>query len=92
MAALLAWDVSLDSLFQVFRSCVGTAQGDVRRKTVRGWGRSESEGKPAVPFFKEELVPVYQNIPDSGIPYDWSILTALVSTRRFITLTGNVMR
>ena len=78
----------------MFRSCVGTAQGDVGRKTVRGWGRGESVGKPAVPFFKEELVPVYhmQNLPDSGMPYDWSILTALVSTRRFITLTGNVMR
>ena len=25
-------------------------------------------------------------IPDSGIPYEWSILTALVSTKRFITL------
>ena len=63
-----------------------------KKKTVRGWGRGESEGKPAVPFFKEELVPVHQNIRDSGIPYDWSTLTALVSTRRLITLIGNVMR
>ena len=64
-----------------------------KKKTVREWGRVESEGKPAVPFFKEELVQVHKNIPDVGIPYDWSILTALVSTRRFIyTLIGNVMR
>ena len=71
-----------------------TVRRDVSRKkkTVRGWGRGESEGKPAVPFFKEELVPVHQDIRDSGIPYDWSILTALVSTRRFLTLIGNVIR
>ena len=42
-----------------------------KKKTVRRWGRGESEGKP--------------------IPYDWSILTALVSTRRFLTLIGNVI-
>lgn len=63
-----------------------------KKKTVRGWGRGESEGKPAVPFFKEELVQVHQDIRDSGIPYDWSILKALVSTRRFLTLIGNVIR
>ena len=63
-----------------------------KKKTERGGGRGESEGKPAVPFFKEELVPVHQDIRDSGIPYDWSILTALVSTRRFLTLIGNVIR
>ena len=31
------------------------------------------------------------SIPDSGIPCDWSILTALVSTWRSITLIGNVI-
>ena len=72
----------------------GDGSGRCEKKNGEGGGggRGESEGKPAVPFFKEELVPAYQNIPDSGIPYDWSILTALVSTRRFITLTGNAMR
>ena len=70
-----------------------TVRRDVsRKKNSEGVGRGESEGKPAVPFFKEELVPVHQDIRDSGIPYDWSILTALVSTRRFLTLIGNVIR
>ena len=41
--------------------------------TVRGWGRGESdEGKPVVPFFKEELVQVHQNIPDWLVDFDSS--------------------
>ena len=36
-----------------------------KKRTVRGLGRGErDEGKPVVPFFKEELVQVHQNIPD----------------------------
>ena len=58
-------------------------------KKASGWVAGESEGTPEVLLTKAR-----SGIPDSGIPwaYDWSILTSLVSTRRFITLIGNVMR
>ena len=66
---------------------MGTAQNDVSRKKQRGGGvGAESEGTPVVLFNKSSF-----RIPDSGIPYDWYILTAVVSTRGFITLIGNVM-
>ena len=61
---------------------MGTAQKDVSRKKTRGWDRGESEGKPVRLFNKSS----------SCIPYDWSILTALVSAKRFITLIGDVMQ
>ena len=62
---------------------MGKAQRDVSRKKERGDGvGDESEGTPVIPLTKAR----------SGIPYDWSILTALASNRIFITLIGNVMR
>ena len=32
------------------------------------------------------LTKALSDVPDTGIPYDWFILTALVNTWRFITL------
>ena len=55
---------------------VGTgAKGCEQKKNNEGWGRGESEGTPARLFNKSSF-----RYTDSGIPYDWSILTALVST------------
>ena len=58
-----------------------------RTTTTRGCGRGESKGTTV-----RLLTKARSSIPDSGIPYDWSILTAPVSTKRFIKLTGNVTR
>ena len=57
------------------------------KATTREWGRGESEGTPVRLFTRAQ-----SGILDSGIPYDWSILTALVNTKRFLALIGNVMR
>ena len=60
---------------------MGKAQKDVSRKkttTTRGWGRGESEGTP-VRLFDKKLLPIYQILVYP--PYDWSILTVLVSTK-----------
>ena len=64
-----------------------TVQREVSRKISEGVGSgSESEGTPVVLFSKSWI---QQGIPDSGITHDWFILTALVNTRRSITLIGN---
>ena len=47
---------------------MGTVQKDVSRKKTRRWGRGQSEETPVKLFNKSS----------SGIPYDRSILTALV--------------
>ena len=54
---------------------VGTAQKEVSRKLKKrgGQGWDESEGTLARHFNKAS-----SSIPDYGIPYDWSILRALV--------------
>ena len=60
---------------------MGTAQNDVSRKKQRGGGvGAESEGTPVVLFNKSSF-----RYTRSG-PYDWYILTAVVSTRGFIQL------
>ena len=59
---------------------MGKAQKDVSGKkttTTRGWGRGESEGTPV--RLSRQKAP--SSIPVSDIPYDWSILAALVSTK-----------
>ena len=77
------------SLFQAFRSWGQRKEmwAEKRTTTTRGWGRGESKGTAV-----RLLTKARSSIPDSGIPYDWSILTALVSTKRFIKLIGNVTR
>ena len=52
---------------------VGTVQREVSRKKKRWEGWEESEGTPLRHFNKAS-----STIPDYGIPYDWSILRAVV--------------
>ena len=58
MAVLLAWDVSIPGV-QIVR-VDGAKRCEQKKKTVRGWGRGESERKPAVLFLERKA--------RSGIP------------------------
>ena len=84
----------------LFPNCSVTFHLACSRRSYRGDGakrceqkkkqRGDGVGVRARECLSDFLTKASSSIPDSGIPYDWSILTALVSTKRFIELTHQV--
>ena len=81
----------------LFPNCSVTFHLACSRRSYRGDGakrceqkkkqRGDGVGVRARECLSDFLTKASSSIPDSGIPYDWSILPALVSTKRFIEIT-----
>ena len=61
-------------------------KGSEQEKQWWEGGRSESRRNSYNGTFDQKLLPDHSGIPDSGKPYEWFILTALVNIQRSITL------
>ena len=67
--------------------CKEHSEKEVNRKNNEGKGYGgRAVGNPIMILFEQKFLPDPSGIPDSGKPYEWFILTALVNIRRSITL------